>query len=102
MHKILVSFKGSPDGFTVIEYTEGEEVELSDELAEVAEDEGWAEPVKEKPVKPELSAGGVARKKVIQGELSALGKKLKSAADADKPAIQAEMDKLKTELSELK
>lgn len=46
MHIILKSFKGSPDGFTVNEYTEGQEIELPASLVEVAETEKWARPKK--------------------------------------------------------
>lgn len=41
-YKILKSFKGSPDGIQVIDYTAGEEVELVESLAEVALKEKWA------------------------------------------------------------
>lgn len=41
-YTILKSFKGSPDGIQVIDYTAGEEVELVESLAEVAIKEKWA------------------------------------------------------------
>lgn len=40
-YKIKESFKGSPDGMQVIEFTKGQEVELTGELEEVAAEEGW-------------------------------------------------------------
>lgn len=46
-HRILKSFKGSPDGRFVVEYTQGEEVHLTVELAAIACSEGWAEPIAE-------------------------------------------------------
>lgn len=44
-YKILVSFKGSPDGRHAVDYAAGDVVELSASLAEVALAEQWAEPV---------------------------------------------------------
>jgi hypothetical protein len=44
-YKILVSFKGSPDGRHAVDYAAGETVELTDSLAEVALSEKWAEPI---------------------------------------------------------
>ncbi len=41
-YKIVKSFMGSPDGRFSVQYTEGEKVELTDALAEVAVHEGWA------------------------------------------------------------
>lgn len=48
MYKVLKSFKGSPDGYTVIDYAKDEEVDLVPELADVALKEKW---VKHLPVK---------------------------------------------------
>lgn len=45
MYKVLKDFKGSPDGYTVIEYHEGEVVPLPRSLAEVAIAEKWVEEV---------------------------------------------------------
>jgi hypothetical protein len=42
-YDILQPFKGSPDGHTVIQYTKGQtDIELNDELGEVALAEKWA------------------------------------------------------------
>jgi len=40
--EILKDFKGSPDGYTIITYSKGDEVELDAGLAEVALAEKWA------------------------------------------------------------
>lgn len=45
--KVLKDFKGSPDGRYAVQYYAGEEVELSDSLAEVALAEGWAKQIAE-------------------------------------------------------
>lgn len=44
-YKILKDFKGSPNGSTVVEYTKGETVELTDSLAAAVVPEGWAKEV---------------------------------------------------------
>ncbi len=49
-YKILVSFKGSPDGRHAVDYVAGTTVELTDSLAEVALAEKWAVPVVADPV----------------------------------------------------
>lgn len=43
MYKVLADWKGSTDGFTVIDYVAGQKVELTPRLAEVALAEGWVE-----------------------------------------------------------
>jgi hypothetical protein len=43
MFKVLKDWKGSPDGFTVIEYKEGEIVDLHPTLVDVALGEKWVE-----------------------------------------------------------
>jgi len=47
-YEILVSFKGSPNGSTVIQYTEGEVVDMVDSLSKVALEEKWAKVYKPK------------------------------------------------------
>jgi hypothetical protein len=51
-YKILENFRGSPDGCRVISYRAGEVwdagIDFSEDLAEVALSEGWAEVLKEK------------------------------------------------------
>jgi hypothetical protein len=65
-YKILVSFKGSPDGCHAVDYAAGDVVELTDSLAEVALAEKWAEPVAvdeapaEKPARAKKSKGAEA------------------------------------------
>lgn len=51
MYKIIKEFKGSPNGSTVIDYKEGEIVELESGLAKVALEEDWAELI-DLPVDP--------------------------------------------------
>jgi len=43
MYKVLADWKGSADGFTVVDYAAGQTVELTPRLAEVALAEGWVE-----------------------------------------------------------
>jgi len=50
-YKILKDFKGSPTGSTVVQYTKGETVELTDSLAAAVVPEGWAEEVKKEVTK---------------------------------------------------
>lgn len=45
MYKVLADWKGSADGFTVVDYATGQTVELTARLAEVALAEGWVEKV---------------------------------------------------------
>jgi hypothetical protein len=45
MYKVLKEFKGTEDGFTVIEFKVGEEVPLGAALAAVALEEQWVEEV---------------------------------------------------------
>lgn len=45
--KILKSFSFAERGIDVIDYAEGDTVEVSDDCAEVALAEGWAEPAQE-------------------------------------------------------
>jgi hypothetical protein len=40
-YEILKSFRGSPNGSTVIDYICGEIVDLTESLAEVTIEEGW-------------------------------------------------------------
>lgn len=43
MFKVLKDWKGSPDGFTVIEYKSGQIVDLHPSLIDVALGEKWVE-----------------------------------------------------------
>lgn len=45
MYKVLKTFKGSPDGFTVNEFIKDEEVDLEPSLAEVALSEKWVKKI---------------------------------------------------------
>ena len=51
MYKILKSFKGSHDGFTIINYTTGEVVDLAPNLVRVGLEEGWIEEEQSQVVK---------------------------------------------------
>jgi hypothetical protein len=98
-YKVLKTFKGSPDGYTVKEYEEGTTVELPEELASVAIQEKWVQ-------KPEGKPTPSAEKKVALEkagkELGALKKAHKDASDADKPTLQAQIDAKQAELEVLK
>ncbi len=50
-HKVLKDFKGSPNGFTVIEFKVGDDFEHEGDLLEVALNEKWVEPIKAKEPK---------------------------------------------------
>lgn len=45
-YEILKTFPGSQDGRETEQFTKGEEVELTDYLADIVVPEGWARPVK--------------------------------------------------------
>lgn len=103
MFKVLKDFKGSPDGFTVIQYAAGAEVDLAPDLAKVALKEKW---VKELPAKPkpdpeaerraaeEAAAAEAANKAAAIADLQA---NIDAAAPADKPALEAELAALAAE-----
>lgn len=117
-YEIIHGFKGSPDGFTVIEYIKGEIVELVEDLAKVALKEKWVklDKTEEREAKARQKAEADARTKeeaekeqqqrfaaitVIEGEIADLEAKLAKAADADKPAIQVELDVKQSEYAAL-
>lgn len=64
MYKVLKGFKGSPDGFTVIEYKEGQETDLVPALAEVAIKEKWVKKIK---VKTQAELDAEAEAAAMQG-----------------------------------
>lgn len=102
MFKILKDFKGSPDGYTVIDYVAGSKVDLVPSLAEVAVKEKWAKEVPPEP-KVDLEAERrAAEEKAVADAAAAKAAaiadceaRLATAADADKPGIAAELDALK-------
>lgn len=105
MHKILKDFPGSPDGFTVINYVAGQEVELVPALAAVAVKEKWAREIPAKP-KVDTEAARIAaeaeaaKSAAIADRLAAIADceaRLAAAPDADKPGIKAELAALKGE-----
>ncbi len=55
MYKVIEDFRGSPDGATVTDYKKDDVVELSDELAEVALEEGWVKKVRKRRSKGDSS-----------------------------------------------
>lgn len=104
MFKILKDFKGSPDGYTVIDYVAGSKVDLVPSLAEVAVKEKLA---KELPPEPKVdheaerraaeekaAAEAAAAKAAAIADLEA---RIATASDADKPALIAELAALKGE-----
>lgn len=98
-YEVLQSFKGSPDGYTVIEYEKGKNVDLPDELAAVAIRNKW---VKKPEGKKTPSEEKKAKMSVVGKEIGALKKALKDAADPDKPTVQAALDAKVAELEALK
>lgn len=104
-YKVLKDFKGSPDGFTVIEFKKDQDIdELEPSLAAVALAEKWVKKTGDK-TRAQLAAEAAAAKEAARAALVAQGEvlqaKLDAAADADKPAIQAEIDALAAEFQAL-
>ncbi len=99
MFKVLKNFKGSPDGYTVVDYVAGAEVDLTPDLAQTAVKEKWVKelPAKPKP-DPEAERRAAAAKAaeeaaaVKAAAIADLQQKITDAADADKPALQAALD----------
>lgn len=87
MHIILKSFKGSPDGFTVNEYTKGQEIELPASLVEVAETENWARP--KKASKPKASEKSVQPAQVESVAAAAVPADLTDAESTEETAVPA-------------
>ena len=104
MFKVLKDFKGSPDGYTVIDYAAGSKVDLVPSLADVAVKEKW---VKELPPEPKVDPEAERRAAEEKAAADAAAKQLAAiadleariadASDADKPALIAELAALKGE-----
>lgn len=85
MHEILEDFKGSQDGRFTTQFYKGDQVELSDELAEVAVKEKWAKELSESEVSDEPKEG---TKPWIISQLTDLDVKF------NKSASKVELEKL--------
>lgn len=110
MYKVLKDFKGSPDGYTVVEYVAGTEVDLAPDLAKVAVKEKWVKELPAKP-KPDPEAERRAAEEKAAAEAKAaeeaatakaaaiadLQAKIAAASDSDKPALEAELATLTAE-----
>lgn len=97
MFKVLKDFKGSPDGFTVIQYAKDQEVDLAPALAEVALKEKWVKPLPLKPVpKPHPQPA-----EILSAEIADLDAQLATAAEADKPALAERLAATQAQLSTL-
>lgn len=104
--EILQDFKGSPDGFNVIEYTKGDKLDMVKDLADVAVKEKWARPQKALSAAEKKAADEHAAKvKSLQDKIALLTDQLADApADVteeqkkqlqdDIAAAQEELDKL--------
>lgn len=105
MFKVLKDFKGSPDGFTVEQYVKDQETDLVPALAEVALREKWVKPLPPKPApKPqptpaEILAAAIAD---LEAVIAALEAQHAAAADADRPALAAQLAEKQAALAELK
>lgn len=100
-YKIIKDFAGSPNGSHVINYRAGETVDLTPSLAAVAVKEGWAKEVKARQ-KADSDAEAAARaaaeaEAAKTAAIADLEAKIAVAAAADKPALEAELAKLKSE-----
>ena len=62
---VIKSFKGSPNGWDIVEYEAGNEYELTESLAAAALSEGWAEEIGEEktPVKATKAKKGAPENK---------------------------------------
>lgn len=80
-YEVLQNFNGSPDGYTVIAFAKGDEVELTESLAEVALAEKWVKPSKagEKEAKAKAKAEA---EKLAAEEAAAKAKAEREAAVA--------------------
>ncbi|HQS59735.1 MAG: hypothetical protein B7Y56_03050 [Gallionellales bacterium 35-53-114] len=89
-YEVLQNFNGSPDGYTVIAFAKGDEVELNDSLAEVALAEKWVKPSK-------------AGEKEAKAKAKAEAEKLTAEEAAAKAKIekQAAIELLKSEIAQL-
>lgn len=107
-YEVIHDFKGSPDGYTIIDYKKGEIVSLVDTLSKVALAEKWVKPSKtaEKEAKAKAKAEAEKeaeekRSEAIEGEIADLEGRLADAADADKPAIQSALEAKQGEFAAL-
>lgn len=101
MYKVIKSFKGSPNGFDVVEFLAGttvSEAELPADLAKVAIREKWVE--KPKGAKSE-AAEAKAAIKALQDEIGALQNALAEASEADSSTIAAQIEAKQAKLREL-
>ena len=62
-YEVMQDFRGSPDGRFVVSYTRGEQVDLTDTLAEVALREEWVRIIPTIPQEPERPKRGRPSKK---------------------------------------
>lgn len=98
-YKILKSFKGSPDGFTVIDYTAGEVVEMVASLAVVALAEKWIVEVKT-PVSSRIEAAIKAEENAVVAEQERLAIVAEQARLAEVwEALHAEVVELEKSLA---
>lgn len=96
---VTKTFKGSPNGYDVIEYPADDKViDLPDDLAKTALDAKWAK-------KPKGSKTDAAQQKEaiksLQAELAALENSLAAAGQDDKPTIDEKIAAKRQELVNL-
>lgn len=123
-YEIIKPFKGSPDGYTIIDFKQGDTVdhaEMGDSLVKAALAEKWIKPSKaaDKEAKAKAKAEAEARanaeaeadKKaaqhradaiaVIEGEIADLEAQLAAASEEDKPSIQSALEAKQNEFAAL-
>jgi len=88
--KVLRDFKGAPNGCVVVDYKKGDEVDLTDSLAEVALAEKWVARIKESKSTKAVAA--------LQEELALLEAEYKTAPEAEKPGIKAALEAKQAEM----
>lgn len=97
-YEVIKGFKGSPNGYDVVDYQAGEKVSLPDDLAKVAIAEKW---VKKPKGAPSDAAALKAQTEKLNKAIGALTTNLEKASDDDKPTIQAQIEAKQAELREL-
>lgn len=95
MYKVLKDFRGSPNGFDVVDYQKGQDVELTSSLAETALAEKWVKPIAVKTdaeiaaeARALLAAEVEASRAACRAEIERLTAELDAAPDDSKPGLK--------------
>lgn len=118
--KILKDFRGSPNGYTVIDFKKDDEADMDGDLLKVALDEKWVKKIKGNESAGQDAGDGAKKQEAIlamQATIEQLEKDLLTASDtqdtgllaklglsrkgSERESIQAEIDSKKKELEAL-